>query len=1002
MTPLPSKLASDAPSPTIDQNNPPQTMPQTRASDLDASGAGVQTSAVSPEPVAPYRRYILTAFHARGGMGEVWRCQDATIRREVALKRLVSDRTAARERFLAEAQVTGQLQHPGIVPVYDMGFDENGRPYYIMSFVQGQTLKAAIHTFHAPDGQCDQRTKERTRLLKIFLDVCNAVAYAHSRGIIHRDLKPDNIMLGPFGETVLLDWGLAKLRDLSELAGPVPPSAPPALAGSSFHTADGSIMGSPLYMPPEMAQGHIADADARTDVYLLGATLYEVLTGRPPRQGANREEILEMARTSTPVPPRKIHPDTPRALEAICLKAMSSARSARYESALQLADEVQCFLAGEPVAAYPEALPARAWRWMKRHHKALSRTAAAAAIVTCIFAAVLATRHATRLRGREQARLDLQNIRNLIDQSHFYAANIDPPGEVAPYYDVGRGEQSARDALSAAEKWGPTLEALPLADQRDPLRRELSELCLCLAHFQLARPETASHTLPTSPASRTQALALLDRADRFAPPTRTSHHLRAIAARLDHREADALAEQKLANTAGTPPSAYDLFLEAEHARIDTAAQAARILIDPNSVRASARSITRAAELYQASLRLNPTNYWAYFHLSRCYLELNRWPDAVESLGACIALRPESPWAYSARGLAQALLHRFDEARLDLDRALQLDPECVAARLNRGILFRLQDRPAHSAAEFESLLASAHAPPEAAIYRGQLYLLADDPSRALKLFGQFQSPQVALVRAYAHLRLGQIDEARHDLDPLVATSAGEPTAAKAAAMRGHLFRCLAAQLPPQQQIAALDLASIELKHASDSAPTAATFADLGAVLHQQRHYEQAIESLTRAIALAPDDAQILNDRGWVNEKLNYLKAAQADFAAAVRISPHPAEAMTGLGYIAARLGNAREAQLEASLALTNGSYDYHILHNVACIYAQLSVTDAAQKSTHEAAAIAYLNRALDSFNRGWGGPQEIDLIRNEVAFPASLRSRPDFTNLILEIRTTKPE
>jgi tetratricopeptide (TPR) repeat protein len=168
-----------------------------------------------------------------------------------------------------------------------------------------------------------------------------------------------------------------------------------------------------------------------------------------------------------------------------------------------------------------------------------------------------------------------------------------------------------------------------------------------------------------------------------------------------------------------------------------------------------------------------------------------------------------------------------------------------------------------------------------------------------------------------------------------------------------------------------------------------------VLHQQRRYEQSLEPLSRAIALAPDDAQVLINRGWVNEKLDRLDAARADFAAALRVSSNQAEAMTGLGYVAARAGNAREAQLDASMAMITGSDDYRIVHNVACIYAQLSVSDRAQAAGHEKAAIGFLNQAIDRWNRGWGGPHEIELIRSEVAFPASIRSRPDFQNLLVE-------
>src|SRR5688500_10176323 len=166
MTPLPSNNSpAPSPVPTLDATEAPRARPETRASDLAVSDAGVQTVAVAPDRAAASGRYLLTAFHARGGMGEVWRCQDATIGREVALKRLISDRAEARERFLGEAQVTGQLQHPGIVPVHDLGFDDSGRPYYVMTFVPGRTLKHAIEAFHSAKGGAEQRQIDRVRLL---------------------------------------------------------------------------------------------------------------------------------------------------------------------------------------------------------------------------------------------------------------------------------------------------------------------------------------------------------------------------------------------------------------------------------------------------------------------------------------------------------------------------------------------------------------------------------------------------------------------------------------------------------------------------------------------------------------------------------------------------------------------------------------------------------------------------------------------------------------------
>ena len=796
MTPPPSNNSPEpSPVPTLDATEAPRSGPQTRASDLDVSDAGVQTAAVSPDRVAASGRYVLTAFHARGGMGEVWRCQDATIGREVALKRLVSDRITARERFLCEAQVTGQLQHPGIVPVHDLGFDDSGRPYYVMTFVQGRTLTSAIEDFYSAQGGAAQRQIDRVRLLKVFLDLCNAVAYAHSRGIIHRDLKPDNVMLGPFGETVLLDWGLAKSNDRSEIPGPLPPSAPPSISGQSVHTEDGSIMGSPLYMPPEMAQGHIVDADQRTDVYLLGSTLYQILTGRPPRQGGSRDEILEMARTTAPIPPRKIQVGTPRALEAICLKAMASDKSRRYESVMQLGDDIQRFLAGEPVSAYREPAPARLWRWAKRHRRLIGRSAAVFAMIGCATAAITLYRDAARVKAREQARQQVQRVRYLADEARFYAAGVDAPGEVAPYYDVGRSEKSANAALAMSSAWGPALNALPLDDQREALRRELSDLSLRLAQLQLARPSAATATAET--------IALLDRADALAP-SRLSHQLRAQAYRVDGRDADAAAQAKLAAGDDNTRSARERFLDAESIRLQTALQPTLILNDVDARRNAVKAIARAADLYQASLRQDPTDYWARFQLGRCYLELARFREAAEALSTCIALRPQSPWGYSARGLSLALLRRFDDAKLDFDRAIELDPQCVAPRLNRGIMYRLQGRPRDAAAEFDALLALPNPPPEAAIYRGQLLLIAGDPAGALKLFGRFSTAPICLMRADAHLRLGQSAEARRDLDALLPPGDGESAAA--AAHRGHLLRCLAANLPQKDQKAALDLAA----------------------------------------------------------------------------------------------------------------------------------------------------------------------------------------------------
>jgi hypothetical protein len=259
-----------------------------------------EVTTVLPPPFAPQLRsdrYLLQRFHARGGIGEIWVAEDVEIGRQVALKRLRPQHEGQQDRFLMEAQITGQLEHPGIVPVHDLGIDEQGRPFYVMSFIHGRTLQDTLEDYHkGTPAPGEARAVQFARLLEVFIKVCQAVAYAHHRGVVHRDLKPNNVMLGPFGEALLLDWGLAKVSELPEASETSPVHLPPS--SGSVQTQQGSILGTPAYMAPEMADGRGSDADERTDVYLLGATLYHLLTARRPRHGHSYSEGVELARTA--------------------------------------------------------------------------------------------------------------------------------------------------------------------------------------------------------------------------------------------------------------------------------------------------------------------------------------------------------------------------------------------------------------------------------------------------------------------------------------------------------------------------------------------------------------------------------------------------------------------------------------------------------------------------------------------------------------------------------
>jgi eukaryotic-like serine/threonine-protein kinase len=549
-------------------------------------------------------RYTLTRCLGAGGLGRVWKAYDGQLNRQVAIKLPrpgLSNAREVRHMFEREGRIAAGLEHPSIVPVHEIAEMEDGTPYCVMRLVSGKPLDAMIRDHHGKS--CPRDRRERSvrgnELLRHFVAVCNAIAYAHDRGVIHRDLKPANIVVGAFGEAVVLDWGLAEER-----GSPAPgPDFEPATTAPSEDGALDRPEGTEAYMSPEQAIGR---SDVRNDIFCLGGILYSILTGRAPyvpEQGEDDRALRERIRKGRFPSPRKLRAGIPSALEAVCMKAMSPDPASRYSSARELADEIARFLADEPVLAGRDPLAERALRWMRRRRTAVTAVAAAVLLALLGLGGMLAV----------QARAN----RNLREAKGLVWAYFDNS------LDWARRLVDAAGADSFVSEQSPNLDSLrrlkrDLERSRDDdprTRAQLAEVCSIIGAITALLGKSDEAERSYEEACRVaEALAALQPREP-ASPTALAHAC--------------LGFSKLLSETGRAQRAVTLMEKGAQLSTQLAAEYPD---DPIREREANRAISDLAVLYRDSVQLAKAETCFHDAIERLRRTIDNRPDDVAAQG----------------------------------------------------------------------------------------------------------------------------------------------------------------------------------------------------------------------------------------------------------------------------------------------------------------------------------------------------------------------------------
>ncbi len=912
---------------------------------------GAPMSGPMPAPVPCVAGYQILSVLGRGGMGVVYKARQEKLNRLVALKMVLAGAHASPQqlnRFFIEAEAVARLQHPNIVQIYEVG-EYDGLPFFSLEYVDGGTLGQKI------DGK-PRPPREAAGTIEL---LARAMAVAHGRGIMHRDLKPANVLLGTDGQPKITDFGLAK-----------------RIEDDSSQTKSGTLMGTPSYMSPEQARGETRDIGPQSDLYSLGAMLYEMLTGRPPFVGPTVLDTLFQVRNQEPVPARRLQPKCPRDLDTICMKCLQKEPHQRYPSCEALASDLHRFLAHEPIRARPVGLLERTWRWCRRNPRVAGLSMAASVLLLAVIASV-AVMLVRQARDREtlaetrkiandrmqqatqrvaagnyqQAQdflqwsdpllgnVDLADVRSSLET---LKARVDVYAQFRKRLDSARfacrfgsrqekeeGKRYCHDLLALyreiQDHTGRGWAGLPplTTDQQQFFKEDVFEALLTSA--QVEQDLAVGKDAAAQKQAASQALGWLNQADQVLPGTRA---LLVHRAPCLTRLGDTQAAEAGMNKAKTIPvaSAVDHFWHgfSHHHRGEEASR-------KKDVKTANESYRKEIEEYAAFLQQRPDHFWGYFNWANAHAQLHQRPDAYDALigyTACIRLQPDFPWPYNNRGTVHLRLGQPKLALPDFDAALKRNHDYTEAYANRGLAYLALKKPDRAVADFNTALARDQSYTEAYAKRGLAYLALQKFDQAI---GDFtialeRDPEDLLVRAKraeALVAQEKYPEARTDFTKILDKA---PRALEIWRARAILN---------WQNLKDFDAALGDFEECTRLAPKdPEPHRCIGVILLGRRQYAQALDALDEAITLRPGYPEAV----WARAQIfflqgQYARALQELDPLVAQLPKGPPETLNMRAGIYRAMGKLKEAAADYERMITANPQSRETYVCLARIYEQ---------------------------------------------------------------------